>query len=85
MEREAAIEALPAEDFFSPREPLPAGAVAPAAAPPVAAEAPAVKPEPEPEPEAEPEPAMAAAGAGHTFDEEIDVPTYIRQRRALTS
>jgi len=74
VEREAAIEALPAEDFFKPREPgapLPAGQSIPGT--------------PAPEPAiVEPEPAMAAAGPGHTFDDELDVPAYLRQGKLLT-
>src|SRR6185437_16796882 len=50
--RDPAIEALPAEDFFAPRDPN--------AAPP----APVVAPAPVPEPVKEPEPVLA--GASHT-------------------
>jgi cell division protein FtsZ len=84
-EREPAIEVLPTEDFFKPREP---GSPEPAAA---TRPAPAM-PEPlMPEPlmtehlmnEPEPEPAMVAAGPGHTFDDELDVPAYLRQGRVL--
>ena len=63
--RDPAIEALPAEDFFAPRDP---NAVAPA---------PVVAPAPIPEPVKEPEPVLA--GASHTFDDELDVPAYLRQ------
>lgn len=69
VEREAAIEALPAQDFFAPRDPLAPGAG------PVIVEA--VKPAPEPEP------VMAAASAGHTFDDELDVPAYLRQGKLI--
>jgi cell division GTPase FtsZ len=72
-EREAAIEALPPEDFFAPREPLAAGSSA----------APASAATPPPVAEPEPEPAMAAA-AGHTFDDELDVPAYLRQGKLLS-
>ena len=74
VEREPAIEALPAEDFFAPREPgdpLPPSSSATNAPEPVIA-AP------------EPEPAMAAAGPGHTFDDELDVPAYLRQGKLLS-
>jgi cell division protein FtsZ len=64
--RDPAIEALPAEDFFAPRDPNAAPAPAP---PPVAVTA--------PEPVKEPEPVLA--GASHTFDDELDVPAYLRQ------
>ncbi len=88
-EREPAIEALPAEAFFSPREPLPAGTPAAlnTAPEPVAQEPRFVEPEPEPEPEM----AMAAAAGhagsahgGHTFDDELDVPAYLRQGKLLS-
>jgi cell division protein FtsZ len=67
--RDPAIEALPAEDFFAPRDPN--------AAPP----APVVAPAPVPEPVKEPEPVLA--GASHTFDDELDVPAYLRQGKLL--
>ncbi|HVW10592.1 MAG TPA: cell division protein FtsZ [Bryobacteraceae bacterium] len=67
--REPAIEAIPAEDFFAPRE---AGAAAAAAAETVK----------------EPEPVMAAvavaAPASHTFDDELDVPAYLRQGKLIS-
>jgi hypothetical protein len=31
-----------------------------------------------------PEPAMATAGPGHTFDDELDVPAYLRQGKLLS-
>ncbi|HEY4085860.1 MAG TPA: cell division protein FtsZ [Bryobacteraceae bacterium] len=67
--RDPAIEALPAEDFFAPRDPN-----APAPAPVIA-------PAPVPEPVKEPEPVLA--GASHTFDDELDVPAYLRQGKLL--
>jgi cell division protein FtsZ len=65
--RDPAIEALPAEDFFAPRDPA---ALAPPPLPPAA-----------PEPVKEPEPVLA--GASHTFDDELDVPAYLRQGKLL--
>ncbi len=73
VEREPAIEALPASDFFAPRE---QAAAEPAAARPDPAPAPAMS-------APEPEPAMAQAGGGHTFDDELDVPAYLRQGKLL--
>ncbi|HVV46671.1 MAG TPA: cell division protein FtsZ [Bryobacteraceae bacterium] len=74
--REPAIEALPAEDFFAPRDTTTAAA----------AGAPATPPAP-PAASAEPEPVMAAAAVGgpasHTFDDELDVPAYLRQGKLL--
>ncbi|HEU5020927.1 MAG TPA: cell division protein FtsZ [Bryobacteraceae bacterium] len=67
--RDPAIEALPAEDFFAPRDPNAAPAPAPAAAP-------------APESAKEPEPVLA--GASHTFDDELDVPAYLRQGKLLS-
>jgi cell division protein FtsZ len=67
--RDPAIEALPAKDFFAPRDPN--------AAPP----APVAAPAPAPEPVKEPEPVHA--GASHTFDDELDVPAYLRQGKLL--
>jgi cell division protein FtsZ len=77
-EREDALEVLPPEDFFAPREP---GAPAPAGSTPTPALI--------PEPVVEPEPVMAAAAAGHspsghTFDDELDVPAYLRQGKLLS-
>jgi len=74
LPREPAIEALPAEDFFAPRDPA---AIAAAAAASVVTPAPA----PVPEPVKEPEPVLA--GASHTFDDELDVPAYLRQGKLL--
>ena len=81
-EREPAIEALPAEDFFAPRE----GAASETGS--HANIQPGLPiPEPQPlmqaQPEPEPEPAMATAGAAHTFDDELDVPAYLRQGKLL--
>jgi cell division protein FtsZ len=74
--REPAIEALAAEDFFAPRDTTTAAA----------AGAPATPPAP-PAPAAEPEPVMATAAVGapasHTFDDELDVPAYLRQGKLL--
>jgi cell division protein FtsZ len=72
-EREAVIEAVPTEDFFKPREPGDPLPAVPAAAAPV--QEPLI---------AQPEPAMAAAGGGHTFDDELDVPAYLRQGKLLS-
>jgi cell division protein FtsZ len=69
--RDPAIEALPAKDFFAPRDPNAA----------VAAPAPVIAPAPAPEPVKEPEPVLA--GASHTFDDELDVPAYLRQGMLL--
>jgi cell division protein FtsZ len=68
-ERVPVIEALPPEAFFAPREP---GAFASLPGTPEPARA---------DPEAEP--AMAAVGPGHTFDDELDVPAYLRQGKLL--
>jgi cell division protein FtsZ len=64
--RDPALEALPAADFFAPRDPN---------APPVP------MPTVAPEPVKEPEPVLA--GASHTFDDELDVPAYLRQGKLL--
>ncbi len=66
--REPAIEAVPAEDFFAPREAAAAAAIAP--------------PPPPAPPAAEPEPVMA--GASHTFEDELDVPAYLRQGKLIS-
>lgn len=71
--REPAIEALAAEDFFAPRDTTTAAAAGAPAAPPA--------PPPAAEPVKEPEPVLA--GASHTFDDELDVPAYLRQGKLL--
>ena len=70
LPREPAIEALAAEDFFAPRDP---NAAAAAAAPPAPPAPPVTAAEPEP----------VLAGASHTFDDELDVPAYLRQGKLL--
>lgn len=65
--RESGIDVLSPVDFFAERMPEPVPAPAPAAAPP-------------PESHYEPEPLAAAATL---FEEELDVPAYLRQGKLL--
>lgn len=69
--REPVIEALSPSEFFTERtsEPAPVPAPAPAAPPIV--------------PQYEPEPMTAAAAASTLFEEELDVPAYLRQGKLL--